>query len=1015
VARLKHSRIAIAAAALFGSAPAMADAISIVAALQPLIGGTAAAFLASNALAIAFTGFGLYRNAQARRKQRAAEASARADYNANLQDRNVTLLGAELPWQVVYGNPAPVGGAIAAMFTSGDRDEYKHFIVVFASHPCEAIDEIYIDGDAVGTLGAGGDVTGGTFYETRTDLVKTEQLDVTGGVATPSETPLQVLTADLGYTVTINGGNFSVIDADGNFPSRVNVSYRYSKGFARVNVQKHLSPGGVDTIDAYLRARCPTQYAETDKLSGYTYAVISLWLDMPRFQGGQPNFSARMRGKNTIYDFRDASTGYTTNNALCLADFIMSEPGFGARQAQIDSDAVIAAANDVDAAGFSCDGAFLTSQDREATKQQLEDSFGGTCHQSGGVWRIMAGAWASPVMTLDEDDLAGPIEIQQGAFPSRERFNTCRGTYIDGAGLGVSTDFKPWKNSAHLATDGFAKVKNVSFPFTKSHQRCQDLARMLVERSRGGLTVVVPCHMRAFPLQPGDRFALNNTEFGFASKTFRLLDWTFHPKAPIGLVATEDVAAYYDASEVITEDVAPNSVLPNPLLVSAMANFRAESGTNHLLVQADGTVITRTLLQWDASADQYVAGGGKVQLQYRLAEPDAPWQDVELPGASSSHYIVGQQDGADYLYRGRFVNELRVQSDWSTVAHTVIGKTEPPATPTRVSLTQELVFFQLGGEPDLAGARIRAIPGKVTSPSFSNGTDLIDGLVRTSPARMEQRLYGVQTVMVLAEDSSGNQSDVAYATLDFGDPNINDAVWDRSYAADSFPGAYTDCALSGGEVVADVDAGSNWYTLTNWYAQADLYATLYEPMVWQPDVLCVPYAGVVVVEATTPGANAVIEYRVSGDSTTDLYASDDWYAEDNLYGESSEWAVWPNALQVARGTALDFRVSIDGGSTRGKVSTFTASLVMEKVKQTFSNLSIAVEGTRLDPALGSPPRDWIDNIQAVYGLPFVDGSGAIALRVLDFSPVLGPLVQAVDTSGAAVAGTANVTVEGNSE
>ena len=79
----------------------------------------------------------------ARRKQARAAAAARAQYNASLQDRNVTVLSAEAPWQVVYGNPAPIGGALVNMLSSGDRDEYSHLQIVFASHPCESLDEVW--------------------------------------------------------------------------------------------------------------------------------------------------------------------------------------------------------------------------------------------------------------------------------------------------------------------------------------------------------------------------------------------------------------------------------------------------------------------------------------------------------------------------------------------------------------------------------------------------------------------------------------------------------------------------------------------------------------------------------------------------------------------------------------------------------------------------------------------------------------------------------------------------------
>jgi hypothetical protein len=1021
MARMRPSRIALAVGLLTGCSAALAEPVSIiytVAGFWAAAGYVAATYGTYIALAYGVLQSQLASSA-ARRQQSAAAAQQRSQYNASLQDRNVTVMSGEAPWQAVYGNPAPVGGAIVGIFSSGNKDQYKHLIVVFASHECESIDEVYIDGDPVSGLDVNGDTITGAFFDNSPSL-KTESVlfDVNGnGTLTYPATKVIAVNGALALfgteafyltsPTTVNLG--STLAA----PTSLVVSYASPQGTGRVNLQKHLSPGGVDYADNYLGARAGAGvYTSADALSGYTYIVLTLDLNLSRFQGGPPAITARIRGKK-VYDYRTGLTAYSGNAALCLADFITSEPGFNAARSQIDSASVIAAANACDAAGFSCDGSFKTDQAREATKQQLEDSFGAFSHQSGGVWRITPGAWTTPVMAITDADLAAPIQIDQAGFLSKERFNTVRGKYVDAAGLGVSTDFTPWQNLAEVAADGLVKVRDITLPFTYTHQRTQDLARMMVERSRGGLTITYPGQMRLWPLQPGDRVSVTNAEFGFAAKTFRVIDWTFHPKTPVALVLLEDVPAYYNAAAVITADAAPNSTLPNPYAQIALNGLTAESGTNQLLRQSDGTITTRVLLRWSASTAGYVLQGGTVQIQTKLAtETGDIWTPADmLPGDSVSDFLLGLADRTTYLIRARFVNQIGVTGPWNVIAHTVIGKTAPPATPAYVSLTQSLVFWGQVADLDLSGYLIRSQPGNVGI--FSRGTPLHDGQITASPFTLNRKLYGIQTVMVAAIDSSGNIGGAASATLDFGQPDSNNFVQTIDYAAAGYAGVITGGTIAGTVLSATALATSDDYALADAYGEPDVYATQYNALQWTTgnDFLPAYGGGTLSLAYSATGASQVIEYAIDGDTLTNLYGLADTYAATDLYGPVSAWQAWPGALAVSRMTGVRFRVSIAGGAERPTITNFVANLSAQEQAQTFASKAIAAAGTRLSPALGTPPQNWIV-LRSVQATVFVDGGGAIAGRLLDFNSVIGPLAQVVDLTGTAVSGKATFELRG---
>ena len=781
-----------AALALMGiSAPVLADPIAIVVALAPIFGGTTAAFIATYGLTLLTVGYALISSNQAKRKQAAAAAAQRSQYNASLQDRNVTGLSAEASWQVVYGRPAPIGGSLAAIVSSGARDEFKHLVIVFAAHECESINEIYIDGEPVGALDANGDCTSGVFFEARNDETFTETLIFsTAGFAQATR---PVFSGVIG-TVTDGEGNVSnyKLTNSGNtlnvgttfaVPTAIYCTYRIATGTSRVNIQKHTSLGGIDTVDAYLRSKAPAAWTVDDKFSGFTYAVVTLDQKLARFQGGPPNISARLFGKK-VYDFRNGVTSYSANPALCLADFLMSEPGYGVTLSQFDVSSVIAAANACAAQGFSCDGAFKTEQDRETTKQQIEDSFGGTCHMSGGVWRITPGAWTAPIMALTDADCAAPIQITQASYTSKERFNTVRGKYIDDEGLGVSTDFKPWQNPAHVVTDGFVKVKDIALPFTRFHQSAQDLARMLVERSRGGLTITYPGQMRLWPLQPGDRVSVTNAEFGWAAKTFRVTDWAFHPKSPVALTLVEDVAVYYDAAAVVTVDAAPNTNLRDPFVTQDLLGLSAASGTAQLLMQADGTVVTRILWAWTASTDNYVTTNGAVQRQWRLASAvDNNWNSLpDEQGDETNAYQMDAPDGALVLLRARFVNQLGILGAWATITHTVVGKTAPPSNVGLPSYVLEGFGIRIRW-PSITDADLNVYEIRVDGSSWETATFLTT--TKSTNFLWATQKAGTRKVWIKAIDLSRNYSlnaallnlviaapDASNLTATFAGPNI---------------------------------------------------------------------------------------------------------------------------------------------------------------------------------------------------------------------------------------------------
>lgn len=88
-----------------------------------------------------------------------------------------------------------------------------------------------------------------------------------------------------------------------------------------------------------------TEWTADHKLSGIAYIAFKLEWNQDKFPQGVPNITAVIRGK-PVFDPRTTVTGYSTNPALCLRDYMLDQDyGLGESNVNIDSTALEAAAD----------------------------------------------------------------------------------------------------------------------------------------------------------------------------------------------------------------------------------------------------------------------------------------------------------------------------------------------------------------------------------------------------------------------------------------------------------------------------------------------------------------------------------------------------------------------------------------------------------------------------------------------------------------------------------------------
>lgn len=481
------------------------------------------------------------------------------------------------PRQMIYGQMR-VAGTIVFMSTTGHQ---LNAVYVWAGHPCESIDALYLDGRKVHlSLSGSGNGDGNTYYD------------------------------DAGNKYSF-GTEIAVFHTAGS-----SAGYWFS--------QLH----GNDpkwTSDCTLNNLCAS-YVKT------TY-------DANKF-AGIPNAKATIHGKNDIYDPRTATSGWTDNAALIIADFLCNkEFGVGCDYAsEIDEPTLIAAANICDelvalasasaplawqsgfpynvgdavldsngntevCVGFSgsnsppisggsaptwnvtvggitadrdiewqnkgvtsgaasekrytINGAFDTSRTPGDILESMLLAMEGKISYSGGRWKIFPAAWYGPTFSFGPDDLAGGVKWTTKR-KYRDLVNAVRATYISPlypyAVIGFDKDNKDdnifagewqptdapeyaqdaghgYSSDANLAADGGNKLYlDVQYQFVTSVATAQRLMKIRLLRNRQQGAGTLTMKLSALQAQAVDVIEMSFPALKWVNKYLEVKNLRFIPK-----------------------------------------------------------------------------------------------------------------------------------------------------------------------------------------------------------------------------------------------------------------------------------------------------------------------------------------------------------------------------------------------------------------------------------------------------------------------------------------------------
>jgi hypothetical protein len=448
---------------------------------------------------------------------------------------NVNRRGAALHHQVVYGQ-TKVGGVVVfddAHGTNGvantDNNKYLSRIIAYAGHEIESFEKIYIGGSyRVGAINSSTGAVTGVFAVDQNGADVGSELT---GASNPFNGYLSIREVLGGHTTSLNGQSLTNFSDD---------------------------------------------WTSSHRLLGIAHLAILFEYAEDVWDEGLPEVTALIKGKKVL-DPRTSTTAWSDNPALIVRDFLTNSVyGLGESASNIDDTLVGTAADICEAVDwdtsapkrYTCNGAWTTSQPPVDVIAQLMTSCAGYLWYAQGKWRLKAGKYVAPTITLTEDDLRSPLSVAT-RHSRRDNFNAVRGTFKGPKTNYQFTDYPTVTATNFVTIDGgLESTMDLALPFTDTPEEAQRLATIALEKNRSQITITGSFGLGAFGLQVGDNVNITNTRFGWTDKLFEVVAWSLSIEdyqLSVNLVLRETTPTTYDEELNTTGFESDNTNLPGAL------------------------------------------------------------------------------------------------------------------------------------------------------------------------------------------------------------------------------------------------------------------------------------------------------------------------------------------------------------------------------------------------------------------------------------------------------------------
>ena len=471
-----------------------------------------------------------------------------------------------------------------------------------------------------------------------------------------------------------------------------------------------------------------SHWPSTAQVAGCAYMYLNLGYDAQLFPS-PPEIRVTLNGKNTIFDPRTGRTTFSTNWALQVADVLL-DPEWGLGDTGSVNSAQLTAAANV------CDEHVTTSQGSEAryaqhihydtstgpgdALQMMMPTAAGRLGRIGGEWWIWPAYWQGPSYAFDQSNLIdAPTWTPYRSY--KELFNRVNGTYIapnypynvagnlydhNGWYYGTRDNIWPfaWEptNYPQYAADplhGYAAdqyldedggqplPRELSFRGVISITQAQRVAKIALMRNRMQGSGSFRMGLEAWQVQPIDVISFTWAILGMSSHLLEVsgVDFLVEPiqkegddnqtlalSVAVAVIETDPTVYQWSVVEELTPYDVPAEARQIPATPAAPTVFTVTSSAGTALIGADGIVIPRARLDWNAPLDISVT---MIQMQYQAAGASAWIEAGSVDVGLFYAFVAGVVAGQTYNFRIRSIRVPGVWSPWVEVDGAVISIT----------------------------------------------------------------------------------------------------------------------------------------------------------------------------------------------------------------------------------------------------------------------------------------------------------------------------------------------------
>jgi hypothetical protein len=250
--------------------------------------------------------------------------------------------------------------------------------------------------------------------------------------------------------------------------------------------------------------------------------------------------SSKPGGSGTHVEGTPSTWEFSTNPALIVRHYLVWEVGFSQEELNTYESEIMTAATTCDTTvnipgastqkRWTCNIQLVATDPWEENLRLLIDSMEGNAVYVDGCWRISAGEWVTPDVTINMGDWVSPVLVR-ASMDRDERWNFVRPWYIDPDRNWQRVEAYPRRSSSYEAADGNERIPyEYEIPACASklgtkhaEYEAQRHGEIKLRQSRNQIRMVGQLRPEFAKLIPGRTVYVNDSTYGFVAKSFRVL------------------------------------------------------------------------------------------------------------------------------------------------------------------------------------------------------------------------------------------------------------------------------------------------------------------------------------------------------------------------------------------------------------------------------------------------------------------------------------------------------------